>query len=208
MSRLLGAIAAHRHAAPPSQAPPCVVGEDQRATVSLARSDTGEVLVAHASRQRLGDRRQQKLGRSPAPRRFKLEKSAAAAATLRHLAEPFVAREELVQGREFVDRLGRERPPHMLAHKTSEPLAQSARLCGDFVQFAWRGLRGQRSQHARRNEVGLGEPSDETIAAVEPINRRIDWRRDRIQEVEAEESAMKKAGCLSGVTGLSNQAKP
>ena len=61
MRGLLGAIAAHRHAAPPSPPPPCVVGEDQSAAVSLARPDVGEVLIAHASRQRLADRQPVKI---------------------------------------------------------------------------------------------------------------------------------------------------
>ena len=36
-----------------------------------------------------------------------------------------------------------------------------------------------------RNKVGLSQPRDETVAAVEPVNRRIDRRRDGIQEIEA-----------------------
>ena len=55
MSGLFGAIAAHRHAAPPSGAPSSSVREDQGADVSLARPDVGEVLVTNTFRQRLAD---------------------------------------------------------------------------------------------------------------------------------------------------------
>lgn len=206
MSRLLGAIAAGRHAAPASQAPPCVVGKDQGAAVSLARLDIGEVLVAHASGQRLSDRRQEGLGRSPSVHRFKLQASAAAVATLDDLTKPFLAGEKLVQRLEVVDRSRRQRAAHMLAYESPEPFAQGARLFSDFVQFAWRRLCGQRSQRARRNEVGLSEPCDETFAAVEPFNPRIDWRRHRIQEVEAERVGDEEGGLSVWRHGFSNQA--
>jgi len=58
MGGLLGSIAAHRHAAPPPAPPPCMVCEDKRAAVSLARPNVGEGLVAHASRERFADRQQ------------------------------------------------------------------------------------------------------------------------------------------------------
>ena len=40
-----------------------------------------------------------------------------------------------VQRRQFAQRLGRQRPAHMLAHEASEPLAQRTRLIGHLVQF-------------------------------------------------------------------------
>jgi hypothetical protein len=58
MGGLFGAIAAYRHAAPTPPPPPDAVGEDESAAVSLARPDVSEVLVTHASRQRLADRQQ------------------------------------------------------------------------------------------------------------------------------------------------------
>jgi hypothetical protein len=205
MRRLLGAITAHRHAAPPSGAPLCMVGEDQGAAVSLAGSDIGEVLVAHGSRQRLSDWQQQELRRSPAPHRFELEASDADVATLRYTGERFITLKQRVQWSEFTHRLSCERPAHMLAHEASEPFAQGARLFGDLVQFAWRRLRGQRSQRARRNEVGLSEPRDEAVAAVEPINRRVDWRRHRVQEIEAEGVGDEDSGLSVQGHGFSNQ---
>ena len=59
---LLGAIAADRHAAPPSPAPSRVVDEHQRAAMSFARPHVSEILLAHELRQRLADRQQQGLG--------------------------------------------------------------------------------------------------------------------------------------------------
>ena len=58
MGGLLRAVAAHCHAAPPPAAPPCMVREDERAAVSLARPNVSEGLVAYALRQRFADRRQ------------------------------------------------------------------------------------------------------------------------------------------------------
>ena len=58
MSGLFGAIAAYRHAAPPSPLPAGTVDEDQSADVPLARPDVGEVLVTDAPRQRFADRQQ------------------------------------------------------------------------------------------------------------------------------------------------------
>src|SRR5262249_5636461 len=70
---LLGAIAADRHAAPSSRPPPRAVGKHQRAAMSLARFDVGEVFFTHKLRQRLADRQQQRLRRSPAPHHLQLE---------------------------------------------------------------------------------------------------------------------------------------
>jgi hypothetical protein len=74
----------------------------------------------------------------------------------------------------------------MLAHEAPEPLAQEARLAGNLVQFAGRRLVDQCIERIRWNQPRLSEPPDETIAAVEPVNRRIDGSRDGIQEIEPE----------------------
>jgi len=64
---LFGPIAADRHAAPPSRPPPPMVGKYQRAGVSLARFDVGEIFLAHELGQRFADRQQEGLKRAPAP---------------------------------------------------------------------------------------------------------------------------------------------
>ena len=91
--------------------------------MSLARSDVGEVLVTHASRQRLSDRQQQRLGRSPSPYRLQFEAIGVAIRTPCYAAEHFITLKKRVEGLQFAHRLWRERPPHMLAHEASEPLA-------------------------------------------------------------------------------------
>ena len=73
----------------------------------------------------------------------------------------------------------------------TKPLNHSrkdARLVGDFIQFAGRRLLGQRVQRLRRNKVGLSQPGNEAGAAVEPVNRLIDRRCNRVQEIEAKQN--------------------
>src|SRR5215470_9468668 len=140
---LLGAIAADRHAAPSSRPPPRAVGKHQRAAMSLARFDVGEVFFTHKLRQRLTDRQQQRLRRSPAPHHLQLEAIAAVMAILRYPAERLVTLQEPVQRPEFVQRLRRERPAHMLMNEASEPLAQISSLIRNFVQFTWHRSRLQ-----------------------------------------------------------------
>ena len=107
------------------------------------------------------------------------------AGTQGYAAEHFITLKKRVQGPEFTHRLWRERSAHVLAHEAPEPLAQGARLVSDFVQVPWRRLLGQSLECVRRNKVGLSQPRDETVAAVEPVNRRIGRRCDRVQEIEA-----------------------
>ncbi len=185
MSGLLGAIAAHRHAAPPSPPSPCVVGEDQSAEVSLAGPDVGEILIAHASRQRLGDRRQERLGRSPAPRRLQLQAINSSVGTQSYAAEHFITLKKRVQAPEFTHRLWRERPAHMHADKVSEPFAQGARLTSDLIEFAGRRLCRQRFERGDRDQLRLSEPRNKALAILEPVDRCFDRRRNGVQEVEA-----------------------
>src|SRR5215813_8618908 len=183
---LLGAIAADLHAAPPSPPPSRMVGEHQRAAMSLTGFDVGEVFFTHKLRQRLADRQQQRVRRSPAPHHLQLEAIAAVMAISRYPAERLVTRQEPVQRLEFVQRLRRERPAHMLMNEGSEPLAQISSLIRDFVQFTWHRSCLQLSQCTGWHKLGLSHPLQETIAAVEPVHRRVDRRRDGVQEIKAE----------------------
>ena len=63
---------------------------------------------------------------------------------------------------------------------------EDARLLGDLVQFAACCSLGQPMQHMRWDKVGFSQPRDETVAAVKPINRPVERRRDGVQEIEAE----------------------
>src|SRR5262245_28855932 len=74
----------------------------------------------------------------------------------------------------------------MLSYKAAEPLAQSACLFRDDVQFTGHRSRLQFIECVRWDKLRLSQPLQEAIAAVEPSNRRIDRRRDRVQEIEAD----------------------
>ena len=63
---------------------------------------------------------------------------------------------------------------------------KAASLGGDLVQFRRRRSRAQRIQRIRWNELGLSQPVEEALAVIKPVDRRIDGRRDRVQEIEAE----------------------
>ena len=102
------------------------------------------------------------------------------------MVERFVTLQEPVQRAQFAKRFGRKRPPHMLANETSEPFAQSTSLVRHLVQFARHRSRPQLIQRVRWNKLGLRQPLQETVAVVEPVNRRIDRCRDGVQEIEAE----------------------
>ena len=56
----------------------------------------------------------------------------------------------------------------MLVDKSSEPLAQSTRLIGNFVQLTRLCVRLQLIQCFRRHKLGLRHPSQEPITALEP----------------------------------------
>jgi hypothetical protein len=186
MRGLFGAVATNRHAAPSSRSSPRAVREDQRAVMSLARLRVGEIFFAHELRQRFADRQQQGFRGSPAPYHSQFQAIATAMVTSRYLAERFVTLQEPIQGTQFVERLGPERPARMLSNEASEPLAQRASLICNLVQFTWHRSRLQRIQCIRWNKLGLSQPLQEAIAAVEPVNRCIDWCRDGVQEIEAE----------------------
>src|ERR1700721_2033598 len=74
----------------------------------------------------------------------------------------------------------------MLANEASEPLAQSTGLVRNPVQLTWHRSRLQLIQGIRWNELGLSQPVQKAITIIQPVDRRIGWCRDRIQEIEAE----------------------
>ena len=156
---LLGAIAADRHAAPSSRAPACMVGEHQRAAMPLTRFHIGEILLTHELRQRFADRQQERLGGSPATRHPEFQAITVAMAMPRYLIERFVTLQEPVERSQFMERLRRQRPPDVLANEASEPLAQSASLIRNFVEFTRHRSRLQLIQSIRRNKLGLSQPT-------------------------------------------------
>lgn len=71
----------------------------------------------------------------------------------------------------------------MFVNKASEPLAQSASLIRNFVQLTGHRSRFQGVQYIRWNKLGLRQPTQQAIAAVEPVNGFIGRRRDGVQEI-------------------------
>src|SRR5215475_11061374 len=104
----------------------------------------------------------------------------------RYLAEHFVALQKPIQRIELAKRPWREWTAHVLLDKASEPLAQITSLVGHLVQFTWHCSRPQSVQCICRNKLGLSQPPQKTISGVEPVDRSVDRRRDRIQKIEAE----------------------
>ena len=111
---------------------------------------------------------------------------AVAMAMPRYSAEHLVAFQKPVQRIELAKRPWRKRTAHVLLDKASEPLAQVTSLVGHLVQFARHRALLQSVQCICWNKLGLSQPLQEAIAAVEPVNWSIDRRRDGIQEIEAE----------------------
>ena len=132
MRELFGAIAADRHAAPSSRPPARVVGEHQRAAMSLARLHIGEIFLAHEFRQCFGDRRQKRFGGAPAPRHPQFQAIAIVMAMPRYFVERLVAFQESVERFQFTQHFRRQRPPDMPDDKASKPFAQSASLFDDW----------------------------------------------------------------------------
>ena len=194
MRRLFGTIAADRHAAPSSRPSPGMIGKHQRAGMPLARFHGGEVYLAHELRQCFADRQQQRFGRSPTSHQLQLQAIAVAMALPRYLAERFVAFQKPVQRTELAKRLWRERAPHVLLDKASEPFAQITSLVGHLVQFTWHRSLLHGVQRICWNKLGLIQPLEETIAALEPVDRSVDRRRDGIQKIEAERVGDESSG--------------
>src|SRR5215469_4413941 len=104
----------------------------------------------------------------------------------RYLAECLVTLEELVQRSQFLERLGRQRPAHMLVDKSSEPLAQSTSLIGNLVQLTRHCTCLQLIQCVRRHKFSLSQPPQKPVTAVEPVDRSIDRCSDGVQKIETE----------------------
>src|SRR5215471_14054874 len=103
----------------------------------------------------------------------------------RYPDERFVTLQEPIQRFHFAQGLGRERPAHVLMNEGSEPLPQSPSLICYLVKFARHRPRLQLIQCVCRHKFGLSQPPQEAISAIEPVDRRIDWCRDGVQEIEA-----------------------
>src|SRR5580704_16125781 len=79
----------------------------------------------------------------------------------------------------------------MLADKFSEPLAQRAGLIRNLVQLSGCRAGLQPVQRIRRHKLGLSQPPQKSLAVFEPVDRSIERRRNRIEEIEAKRVADK-----------------
>ena len=78
-----------------------------------------------------------------------------------------------------------ERPPFVLPNESPEPFAQASRLSRDIVEFSGHGLCPQRLECFGRHELRLLQPGQQTVAVVDPVDFRVDRRRNRIEEIQA-----------------------
>src|SRR6516225_729978 len=178
VSRLLRAIAADRHAAPPPRMTSRMVGEEKRTGRSLASLHVAKIFRADKLRKCLSDRYEQGLGCAPSANCLKLDRHLFALWADHDPAEGFIARQQTIQRVEFGESFRGQRVPLVLAHKASEPLAQAPCLIGDLVELAGEGLYPNALQRIRRNELGLLEPVQRAVAVIDPVDRRVDWCRD------------------------------
>ena len=201
---LFGAIAADRHAAPPSRPSPGTVGEDERAALSLAGSDVGEVLVAHAPRQRFADRQQQGLGRSPAAHRLQLQATAVA-----HRDRPAIRlnvssrSKSRLRGSSSRTASGVSGRPMCLRTKPLNHSRRARAWSATLSSSPGAALRGHRVQRLRA-ERGWLEPATRRgrrrCRASQPA--RSTGVAMELRKSRPGESAMKIAGGLSGTTAF------
>src|SRR3954454_17815746 len=176
VSRLLRAIAAERHAAPPPCPATRMVGKEKRAGRSFAGLHVRKIFRTNKLGQRLADRGEQGFGRAPSADRLKLKRLALWPGI--DPLEGVIALQQTIQWLKPGKTLRRQRTPFVLAHKASEPLAQAPRLIGDLVQLAGEGFCPNKLEGVRRRELRLFQPVQQAVAVIDPIDRGVDRRRD------------------------------
>src|SRR6185437_14459866 len=134
VSCLLGAIAAHGHAAPAPRMASRVIREEQRTCGSLAGLDVGEILRAHEAGQSFGDRDQQRLGRAPSALDLQLE-GLAFLTSWHELTEGLVTLEQAIERLQLFQVVLFQGVAAMLLHEGPEPFTQVARALGDIIQL-------------------------------------------------------------------------
>lgn len=111
-------------------------------------------------------------------------------------AEGFVALEQEVERFQGAQILCRERLSLVPRDKAPEPFAQRPSLIRNLVELARQRLRPDGPQHIDRHKLGLFQPIQQTFAVIDPIDRRINRRRDRIEEIQSERIADKNRRCV------------
>src|SRR3954467_19335 len=176
VSRLLRAIAAERHAAPPPCPATRMVGKEKRAGRSFAGLHVRKIFRTNKLGQRLADRGEQGFGRAPSADRLKLKRLVLWPGI--DPLEGVIALQQTIQRLKPGKTLRRQRTPLVLAHKASEPLAQAPRLIGDLVEFTRKCLRPNALEYIGGGEPRLAPPVQQAVAVIDPVDRRIDRRRD------------------------------
>ena len=87
----------------------------------------------------------------------------------------------------------------MLLHKGPEPFAKASRLIRDIVEFAGKRLCPNALERVVRHKLRLLQPIQQAIAVADPVDRRIDRRRDRIQEIQSKRVGDKNRGLVLAI---------
>ena len=163
---------------------PRMVGEKERAGRPLASLHVRKVLRADEISQRLCDRKQKRVRFTPATQDLKPE----APLTRRgkdDAAKRFVAREQVVKRRQLSESLGCQVAALMPADEAPEPFPQAPRLVRNLVELARERTRPHVPDDVAWDKVGLLEPAQIAFAIIKPIDGGIEWRCDRIEEIQA-----------------------
>src|SRR5262249_16702954 len=119
---LLRAVTADRHATPPPGMAVRVIGEEQRTSRAFAGLHVGKLLRENEPSQRLSDRKQKRVGVTPAAHGLKVE----GGLLLWPLGDPregLVALEETIEWLQLGERHARQGVSHSPAHEAPEPFS-------------------------------------------------------------------------------------
>jgi hypothetical protein len=194
MRRLLCAIAADRHAAPPAPPASRLIHEHERARPALAGLHLREILFADEFRQCFPDRQEQRCRRAPPAHHPKLETGGISMIAPHNSSERFIPFEQPVQRLQLLQVFGDERPASMSMNEGPEPLSKLSGLSRDAIQLSRNSLRPQAVQHLGRHEARLLQPTQEALAAVDPVDLPVHRRGDRVQEIQAERIGGEEGG--------------
>jgi len=122
-------------------------------------------------------------------------------------SEPFVPFEQPVQRVQFAQVLELERSPFAVPNETSEPFPKASGLSRDIVELSRHRLRLQSFERLGRHKSRLFQPIQETIAIVDPVDRRVHWGGYRIQKIQTERVGNEYGGrtAVSHLSDLSVQ---
>jgi hypothetical protein len=115
--------------------------------------------------------------------------------------ESLIPREHHVEGLKITQIRDLDWTAFALAHESSEPLPQAARLGRQAIQLARHRAIAYCREHLRRHQPRLIEPGQKAIAVGDPVDPNVDRGGHRIQEIQAKRVGNEKSG-----NSLRNQA--